>query len=108
MHERDGALVAALWGGLADTPGVTLYGLPHGQTRTGTVAFTVAGRPSRGVAEALARRAVFASHGDFYAATVAARLGHAADGLVRAGTACYTTMEEIERLVAGVRALAVG
>ena len=36
------------------------------------------------------------SHGDFYAATVVERLGLGAEGLVRAGCACYTTEEEID------------
>jgi selenocysteine lyase/cysteine desulfurase len=34
------------------------------------------------------------------------RLGLSAQGLVRAGCACYTTTDEIDRLVAGVRKLA--
>jgi selenocysteine lyase/cysteine desulfurase len=49
---------------------------------------------------------VFTTHGDFYASTVVARLGHAADGIVRAGCACYTSASEVERLLAGVEALA--
>jgi selenocysteine lyase/cysteine desulfurase len=53
----------------------------------------------------LAARGVFVSHGDFYALTVIERLGQAPHGLVRAGCACYTTAEEIDRLLAGVRAL---
>ena len=43
---------------------------------------------------------------DFYAATVMARLGHGAEGLVRAGCACYTTGGEVARLIDGVRAVA--
>jgi selenocysteine lyase/cysteine desulfurase len=58
--------------------------------------------PSEAVAVALAERGVFVSHGDFYAATVVERLGHATDGVVRAGCACYTTAEEVERLLEGV------
>jgi len=46
------------------------------------------------------------SHGDFYASTVVARLGHAEDGVVRAGCACYTSANEVERLLDGVRGLA--
>jgi len=46
------------------------------------------------------------SHGDFYASTVARVLGHERDGLVRAGCAAYTTAQEVERLVEGVRGLA--
>jgi selenocysteine lyase/cysteine desulfurase len=62
--------------------------------------------PSDVVVRRLADRAIFATHGDFYAATVAQRLGHARDGLVRAGCACYTTDAEVDRLVEGVRAIA--
>ncbi|MGB8507714.1 MAG: hypothetical protein WCD76_04860, partial [Pyrinomonadaceae bacterium] len=58
------------------------------------------------VARRLAARGVFVSHGDFYAATVVERLGLGEEGLVRAGCACYTTLEEVERLVAGVREIA--
>jgi selenocysteine lyase/cysteine desulfurase len=58
------------------------------------------------VARGLARRAVFVSNGDFYATTVIERLGHAVDGVVRAGAACYTTAEEVERLVEGVATIA--
>ena len=66
----------------------------------------MAGQPAEDVARALAARGVFVSHGDFYAATVARRLGRAEDGLVRAGCACYTTAAEVDRLVEGVAALA--
>jgi selenocysteine lyase/cysteine desulfurase len=45
---------------------------------------------------------LFLSHGDFYAMTVIERLGLADEGLVRAGCACYTTEEEIERLIKAV------
>ena len=48
---------------------------------------------------------VFVSHGDFYAATVVERLGQTPHGLVRAGCACYTTPEEVERLSVAVRDL---
>ena len=37
------------------------------------------------------------------AKTCIARLGHAEDGVVRAGCAVYTMEEEIDRLVEGVR-----
>jgi selenocysteine lyase/cysteine desulfurase len=56
----------------------------------------------RAVAERLAESAIFASSGDFYASTVIARVGHAPEGLVRAGCACYTTEEEVDRLVDAV------
>ena len=46
---------------------------------------------------------MFASNGNFYAASVVARLGYLREGLVRAGCACYTTEEEIDRLIQAVR-----
>ena len=55
--------------------------------------------------QVLAARGVFVSHGDFYAATVIDRLDRRPDGLVRAGCACYTTDEEVDRLIDGIRAL---
>jgi selenocysteine lyase/cysteine desulfurase len=54
------------------------------------------------VARQLAEKGLFLSHGDFYAATVTERLGLGEEGLVRAGCACYTTQEEIDRLIEGV------
>jgi selenocysteine lyase/cysteine desulfurase len=64
--------------------------------------------PSSQVAARLAERGVFVSHGNFYAHTVVERLGLAPEGLVRAGCACYTTADEVERLVAGVREISEG
>jgi selenocysteine lyase/cysteine desulfurase len=87
---------------------VTLYGPPPGTPRTPTVSFRVDGHVSEAVARALAPRGVYVSHGDFYASTVARRLGLAEEGLVRAGCACYTTSSEVTRLVDGVRDLVTG
>ena len=106
LHARGQELFARLWDGLGAIPGVTRYGPPPSSPRTQTVSFSVEGRASDDVAEALARRAVFASSGDFYALTVIRRLGREKDGVVRAGCACYTTEEEIERLVSGVEQIA--
>lgn len=57
------------------------------------------------VASHLAEQAVFVSHGDFYATPVVERLGLGAEGLVRAGCACYTTEAEIDRLIAAVQSI---
>jgi selenocysteine lyase/cysteine desulfurase len=54
----------------------------------------------------LAERGLFASHGDFYAQTVIERLGLTPEGLVRVGCACYTSDEEIERLIEAVQEIA--
>ncbi len=106
LHARGDALSARLWDGLAAISGVRCYGPPPGRPRTPTVSFTVSEVSSTEVAKSLADDAVFASNGNFYAATVVARLGHMSEGLVRAGCACYTTEEEIDRLIEGVRGIA--
>ena len=95
-----------MWRGLAEIGGVTLYGPPPGAPRTSTVAFTVRGIASSEVACRLAERAVFVSHGNFYAATVVERYGLGREGLVRAGCACYTTADEVAQLFDGVREIA--
>jgi selenocysteine lyase/cysteine desulfurase len=105
LHERSDALITQLWNGLREIERVRLYGPAPGTARTPTIAFTVNGVTSIEAAEKLAERGVFLSHGDFYAMTVVERLGQAPHGLVRAGCACYTTPEEVDRLLVGVRGL---
>lgn len=106
LHERSTVLTRRLWSGLKSIEGVRRYGPEPELPRTPTVAFTVDGVTSTDVARRLAKRGLFLSHGDFYAATVVKRLGLGDEGLVRAGCACYTSADEIERLVEGVTEIA--
>jgi cysteine desulfurase family protein (TIGR01976 family) len=106
LHAKDSLLVSRLWDGLSSIPSVTLYGRKPGTgPRTPTVAFAVDGMPSAQVAEVLAGQALFVTDGNFYAETLVSKLGHAHDGVVRAGCACYTTTDEVDRLVDAVRSL---
>lgn len=106
VHAHGDALVRLLWDGLGDIPGVRRFGPPPDSARTPTVSFVVDSVGSEVVAGSLADRGVFVSHGDFYAATVIERLGYAAEGVVRAGCACYTTAAEVDRLLEAVDDLA--
>lgn len=106
LHERGQSLLERLWEGLQAIDGVTIYGPTPDLPRTPTVSFAVRGVPSDEVALRLVDRGIFVSNGDFYASTIVDRLGHAEDGLVRAGCACYTSADEVDRLVEGVRSLA--
>ena len=108
LHERGDALLRELWEGLHTIEGVTVFGPPPGTARTPTVSFHVQGHPSEQVARFLAPLGLYVSNGDFYATTVARRLGLAHEGLVRVGCSCYTTASEIARLLDGVRALVQG
>ena len=100
--------VLRLWEALSSMNGVRMYGPPPHVERTPTVSFTVNNVASTEVARRLSERGLFASHGDFYAQTVIERLGLAPEGLVRVGCACYTSDEEIERLIEEVRAISGG
>jgi cysteine desulfurase family protein (TIGR01976 family) len=102
LHQRSSELTRRLWNGLGTIKRVRLYGPSLDLPRTPTVAFTVDGLASTEVSRRLASRGLFLSHGDFYAATVVERLGLGPEGLVRAGCACYTTEDEIDRLIEGV------
>ncbi len=106
LHARGSVLVTELWEGLSAVDGVHAYGPSPDSPRTPTVSFTVEGIHSRDVARSLAERAIFVSHGDFYAMTVVERLGLADQGLVRAGCSVYTTSDEVRRLVEAVSEIA--
>jgi cysteine desulfurase family protein (TIGR01976 family) len=106
LHTWGDELFARLWDALTSIKGITCYGPPPGRPRTPTLSLAVAGMASEQVAKALAAEGLFVSNGNFYASTVAERLGHAEDGLVRVGCACYTTEEEIDRLTDALRRLA--
>jgi cysteine desulfurase family protein (TIGR01976 family) len=108
LHDRGCQLFRRLWDELAEAPRVRLFGPPPGAARTPTIAFVIDGVRSSAVSRQLASRGVFTSHGDFYAMTVVERLGLAPEGLVRAGCACYTTEDEIDRLAGAVREIAMG
>ncbi len=106
LHERGMTLFTRLWDGLGAIDGVRRYGPGPDQPRTPTVAFTVRGHTAEAVTSALVAHGLFTSHGDFYAATIVKRLGLEVEGLVRAGVACYTSEEEVDRLIAGVAEVA--
>ena len=108
LGDGECALLEQLWEGCAGIPGVRLFGSPPAAPRTPTIALVVAKIPATEVAIRLARRGIFASDGNFYAQTVAERLGQARDGLVRLGCACYTTENEVDRVVESLRAIAQG
>lgn len=104
LHRRQHEMFKEMWNGLSSIEGVTVHGPPPDAARTSTVSFSVAGHRSDDVARKLVEKGLFLSDGDFYALTVVERLG--LGGLVRAGLACYTTMEEVQRLLHGVRSIA--
>jgi cysteine desulfurase family protein (TIGR01976 family) len=106
LHARGSELLKRMWHGLSSIEGVSIYGPEPDLPRTPTLSFTLKNIPSIEITQKLVERGVFASHGNFYAQTVVERLGKVEQGLLRAGCACYTTEEEVERLIEGVREIA--
>jgi selenocysteine lyase/cysteine desulfurase len=82
---------------------VKVYGPPPSRPRTSLVSFTVGDHRSSDVSKFLADRGLFISHGNFYAQTVVERLGVEEQGLVRVGCSVYTTHDEVQRVIDGVR-----
>jgi len=85
-------------------PGVTLYG--HAKKRTPTLYFNLKGIAGAEVHKHLAGLKVNAPASNFYALEVSRALGLGDTGAVRAGLAPYSTQEDVDRLVAGLRQLA--
>jgi cysteine desulfurase family protein (TIGR01976 family) len=103
LHEEGLRLTRMLWDALTSMRHVRVYGPPPTEPRTPTLSFVVAGSACDDVARALAAKALFASSGDFYASTVCQR--YELDSLVRVGFGCYTTEDEVRRLIEAVGAL---
>ena len=75
---------------------------------TTTAAVTFAGQTPESVAIALGERGIATWWGDFYAAGVVESLGLAPEGVLRIGLTHYNTSGEVDRLLAELRAIAVG
>lgn len=103
MHKRQHELTAMFWNALAEMKGITTYGPPPSLPRTSTISFTAEGQTADAIAAGLDRSGLFASSGDFYAATIVERLG--VEGLLRIGFACYTSIEEVDQLISAVRSI---
>jgi len=87
-----------LLGGLAARDDVHLVGAPS--RRTPTVAFTVDGRSPQEIAKRLGDRGIAVWAGNYYAVELMRRLGlEDRGGAVRAGVVCYTTDDEVDRLL---------
>ncbi|HEY0951213.1 cysteine desulfurase-like protein [Nocardioides sp.] len=104
VEEHEERLFARLLDGLRSIAGVRLYGDPA--RRTPTAYFSVAGRASGEVSAHLAGLGVNAPASHFYAIEASRWLGLGDEGAVRAGLAPYTNADDVDRLLAGVGAIA--
>jgi cysteine desulfurase family protein (TIGR01976 family) len=107
IEEYENRLAGKIRENLAGLPGLKLYQAPEHIRKTPTIAFTVAGRPPAGVCRRVVEDyAIFIADGDFYASTLADKLGINKDGgWVRAGLAPYNSEEEADNFIEAVKAV---
>ena len=102
IADHEAHVFARLLDGLTALDGVTLVGAPA--RRTPTVAFTVDGRSPQAVATALGERGIAVWAGNYYAVELMTALGlEDTGGAVRAGVVCYTTDDEVDRLLTALQ-----
>ncbi|WP_155297496.1 cysteine desulfurase-like protein [Deinococcus kurensis] len=102
IHELEAPVMARLVGGLLAHDLVTVYGPQGTQGRVGTVAFRVAGESPEQTALRLTAAGVDVAAGHFYAVQPLKDLGLYPQGVVRASIAHYTTLDDIERMLAAL------
>jgi cysteine desulfurase family protein (TIGR01976 family) len=97
LEQHEVAVFELLRKGLQDK-GVRFLGSPA--RRTPTLAFTVDGRTPQQVAKQLGEAAVAVWAGNYYAIELMRRVGlDDSGGAVRAGVVCYTTDDDVDRLL---------
>jgi len=110
MRAYERVVFARLMDGMKAILGVIIYGITDQarlDQRVPTIAFRLDGYSPREVAEQLGRAGIFVWDGNYYALAVTERLGvEESGGMVRLGIAHDNTVEEVERLLTVVNALA--
>jgi len=101
LEKYEEELLEYLESSVASLPGVTLYG--HAKHRTPTIYFSFAGHNSVDVYTAMGLKSVTLPASNFYALEVSRALGLGDAGALRAGLAPYSTKEDVDRLIAGLK-----
>ncbi|WP_353648611.1 cysteine desulfurase-like protein [Nakamurella sp. A5-74] len=100
FDDRETALRERLETGLAEL-GAVLHS--RASSRTPTLLVTFPGSSMQEASAFLAAQDVLAPSGTFYALEPAQRLGLPAEGGLRVGVAAYTSDDDVDRLIAGLR-----
>ncbi|MET9254068.1 cysteine desulfurase-like protein [Streptomyces sp. NPDC003717] len=103
LEHHEDALRTRIEEGLAALGGVTLHS--RAAHRTPTLLFTVEGLRPAEVSQHLARHAVDAPSGSFYALETSRDLGLGDEGGTRVGLAPYTDGEDVDRLLTALASL---
>ena len=97
IRDYERSLSSRFLSGLAEIPGVSLYGLAEAEGRTPTFSLDIAGISPADAAQRLGREGIFTWSGDYYAVDVMRRLDK--EGLLRIGFVHYSLAEEVDLIV---------
>ncbi len=98
IEQHEAEVFARLYDGLVARDDVTLLGSPA--RRTPTIAFNVDGRTPQAVAKGLGDKGICVWAGNYYAVELMRAVGlEDRGGAVRAGVVCYSTTDEVDRLL---------
>ena len=101
LEKYEDGLLEYLESAVKALPGVTMYG--HASRRTPTIYFSFEGHNSEDIYKAMALKSVTLPASNFYALEVSRKLGLGDAGALRAGLAPYSTKDDVDRLVAGLK-----
>ena len=111
MREHEMMLAARMIRGLLEIPGLKFYGIADPARfgeRVGTVGVRLSNLTPLECAKFLGERGIFTWDGNYYALNLTERLGvEKTGGLLRIGVVHYNTADEVDRLLARLRDLAV-
>jgi selenocysteine lyase/cysteine desulfurase len=109
IRAHETALAARFLGGLARLPAWRVWGITdHARIgdRVSTFGLTHRTRPASEAASALGAKGLFVWSGNFYAAGLIETLGLAPAGMLRVGFLHYNTVEEVDRVLEALMAVA--
>ncbi len=108
ISKYEHGLAASLYNGLKKIKGVTVYGQPFdNELRAPTVSFTIDRVTAADACKQLGEKGICIWDGHFYAIRAVEVLGlYEKGGLIRAGISLYNSMDEVKRLLLGVKEIA--
>ena len=101
LEAYEDELLVYMESAIKSLPGVTMYG--HAKHRTPTLYFSFANLTSGDIYKSMVVKKVNVPAHNFYALEVSRKLGLGDDGALRAGLAPYSTRDDVDRLVSGLR-----
>ena len=112
IRSHECVLSRRMLGGLADIPGLRLYGIRDAarvESRCPTFAVRIAGHSPLALATKLGEQGIFTWDGNYYAINLTERLGVEKDGgFLRIGFVHYNTEDEVDRVLEALQREAAG